>query len=162
VTVSHRVEPQIVTTLDGAIAVLRSRGLRLSSTRRLMLEALLAAEGPVSAERVASRLNLDAASVHRNLETLERHGLVRHVHLGHGPGLYALLAGGEREYLYCDGCGAARAVPAKELDPLRRRIRERYGFEARFDHFPIVGLCSACAAGGGAERGRELAGPAAG
>lgn len=151
-TVSHRVEPQIVATLGGAIAVLRRRGLRLSSTRRLMLEALFAAEGPVSAERVASQLKLDAASVHRNLETLERHGLVRHVHLGHGPGLYALLAGGEREYLYCDRCGAARAVPAKELDPLRTRIRERYGFQARFDHFPIVGLCPDCAASGAEHR----------
>jgi Fur family ferric uptake transcriptional regulator len=152
VTVSHRVEPQIVATLEGAIAVLRRRGLRLSSTRRLMLEALFAAEGPVSAERVASQLKLDAASVHRNLETLERHGLVRHVHLGHGPGLYALLAGGEREYLYCDRCGAARAVPAEQLDPLRTRIRERYGFQARFDHFPIVGLCPDCAASGAEHR----------
>jgi len=160
VTVSHRVEPQIVATLDGAIAVLRRRGLRLSSTRRLMLEALFAAEGPVSAERVASQLKLDAASVHCNLETLERHGLVRHVHLGHGPGLYALLAGGEREYLYCDRCGAARAVPAKELDPLRRRSRERYGFQARFDHFPIVGLCPDCVAPA-AEQGRPSAEPAA-
>ena len=30
----------------------------------------------------------DLASVYRNLETLEDAGLVRHMHLGHGPGLY--------------------------------------------------------------------------
>jgi len=36
---------------------------------------------------MASRLKLVPTTVYRNLEALERHGLVRHVHLGHGPGL---------------------------------------------------------------------------
>ena len=90
------------------------------------------------------RLGLDPTSVYRNLETLERHGLVRHVHLGHGPGLYTLVGHGEHEYIYCDRCGAVTALPSKELDPIRKRIRERYGYEARFNHFPIVGTCAAC------------------
>ena len=34
----------------------------------------------------ASPADLDVASVYRNLETLEQIGLVRHFHLGHGPG----------------------------------------------------------------------------
>jgi Fur family ferric uptake transcriptional regulator len=145
-TVSPDVTPLVVSTLDDAVAALRDRGLRLSTSRRLVLEALFAADGPVSAEYVARRSNLDSASVHRNFETLERHGLVRHVHLGHGPGLYALLGRGEREYLYCDRCGAVRALPPKELDPVRKRIRERYGYETRFNHFAIVGTCAECAA----------------
>jgi Fur family ferric uptake transcriptional regulator len=143
-TLSPDVPPLSAASLADAVAALRERGLRLSTSRRLVLEALFAADGPVSAERLARRLNLDPASVHRNLETLERHGLVRHVHLGHGPGLYALLGRGEREYLYCDRCGAVTALPAKELDPIRKRIRERYGYEARFNHFPIVGTCATC------------------
>ena len=144
-TRSPDVEPQLASTIEEAAALLRERGLRLSSPRRLLLEALFAAEGPVSAEHLARRLAIDPASVHRNFETLERHGLVRHVHLGHGPGLYALRGGGEREYLYCERCGAVRALPAKELEPVRRRIRDRYGYRARFDHFAIVGLCPRCA-----------------
>jgi len=46
---------------------------------------------------------------YRNLETLEEVGLVRHVHLGHGPGLYALAAP-EHEYLVCESCHAVRTV----------------------------------------------------
>ncbi|HEX4466878.1 MAG TPA: transcriptional repressor [Solirubrobacteraceae bacterium] len=144
-TISPAATPLPVSSLADALSALRERGLRVSSTRRLMLQALLDADAPVSAENVARRLELDSASVHRNLETLERHGLVRHVHLGHGPGLYAMLGGGEREYLHCERCGATKALAPKELDPVRRRIRERYGYEARFSHFPIVGLCSKCA-----------------
>jgi len=77
--------------------------------------------------------------------TLEQNGLVGHVHLGHGPGLYALVGRGQREYLYCDRCGAARALPPEALDPVREQIRQLQGFEARFTHFPIVGLCASCA-----------------
>ena len=70
---------------------------------------------------------------------------MRHAHLGHGPGLYVLVGEGEREYLYCERCGAARAVDPSELDSVRDRIRELFGYEARFTHFPIVGVCSECA-----------------
>lgn len=143
-TVSPDVPPLSAASLADAVAALRERGLRLSTSRRLVLEALFAADGPVSAEHLARRLDLDSASVHRNFETLERHGLVRHVHLGHGPGLYALLGHGEREYLYCDRCGAVTVLAPKELDPLRKHIKERYGYEARFNHFAIVGTCAAC------------------
>ena len=72
------------------------------------------------------------------------------MHLGHGPGLYALVGAGEREYLYCERCGDVRAVDPSELDPVRARIRELHGLEARFTHFPIVGLCEECAAGSSA------------
>jgi len=96
-------------------------------------------------EQLARGLGLELTSVYRNLETLERHGLVRHVHLGHGAGLYALVGRGEREYLYCDRCGAVRAVKPRELDPVRRRIQERFGYHARFTHFALVGTCPECA-----------------
>ena len=78
--------------MEGALGILREQGLRVSSARRLVLQSLFAADGPASAEAIASRtdLALDLASVYRNLETLERVGIVQHVHLGHGPGLYAL------------------------------------------------------------------------
>jgi Fur family ferric uptake transcriptional regulator len=134
-------------TLDQAVAAMRERGLRMSTPRRLILEDLFAADGPVSAEYVARRLSLDVASVYRNLETMERHGLVRHVHLGHGPGLYVLVGRGAREHLYCEGCGAVRSVDPEQLDALRGIVRGEFGFEARFTHFPIVGLCAKCAAG---------------
>ena len=54
---------------------------------------------PVRAEEIAAGIGgrlprSDLASVYRNLETLENHGLVRHLHLGHGPGLYALAGEG--------------------------------------------------------------------
>ena len=145
-TVSPETPPLGCASLEDAVAALRERGLRLSTTRRLVLEALFAVDGPVSAEQISRRLGLEVTSVYRNLETLERHGLVRHVHLAHGPGLYALRGQGEREYLYCERCGAVKSVSPEELHPVRERVRERFGYEARFTHFAIVGTCSECSA----------------
>lgn len=140
-----------VADVEAAVGALRERGLRVSSARRLVLEALFAAAEPVSAEAIADGLSgrvprSDLASVYRNLEVLEELGLVRHVHLGHGPGLYALASDPEREYIVCESCDAVRAVPAVELDGVRDEIRRTFGFEARFSHFPLIGLCPECAA----------------
>src|ERR1035437_10047671 len=90
-TIAPEVPRLPFSSIDDAIEALRARGLRLSMTRQLVLEALFAAAGPVSAEELAVRLGLVPTSVYRNLETLERHGLLRHVHLGHGPGLYTVV-----------------------------------------------------------------------
>jgi Fur family transcriptional regulator, ferric uptake regulator len=133
------------TDLTHAIAALRARGLRLTTPRRLILDALFRAEGPVSAEHLATALALDVTSVYRNLEALEQHGLARHVHLGHGPGLYALIGRGEREFLSCERCGAVQALTPDQLDPVREQIKHRFGYEVRFTHFAIIGLCPACA-----------------
>ena len=122
-------------------------GARLSSARRQLLEALFAADGPVTAEDLARSAGgeleaADVASIYRNLELFERLGIVRHVHLGHGPGRYALA--GEREYLVCERCGRVVTADPDELVGVRDEIRERFGFEVRFSHFPIAGLCEDC------------------
>jgi len=148
-----------VTDIGSAIALMRERGLRVSAARRLVVEALLAADGPMSAEQISEGIggrvpSSDIGSVYRNLQAFEDIGLVRHVHLGHGPGLHALAMAGEREYLTCERCADYRAVQPAELDEVRELIERRFGYRARFTHFPIVGLCAGCAAAVGADHGR--------
>jgi Fur family ferric uptake transcriptional regulator len=136
--------------VETAVEVLRAKGMRISSARRLVLEALYAADAPISAEQIADGLagrlpRSDLASVYRNLETLEQVGLVRHSHFGHGPGLYMPTGASEREYLVCNSCNTVTAVEPSEMDDLRELIHDRFGYEARFSHFPILGLCANCA-----------------
>ena len=131
--------------LADALEALRQRGLRVTTPRRLVLEALFAAEVPVSAEHIAQNVNLELTSVYRNLETLEQFGIVRHVHFGHSPALYTIAGDGRQEFLTCERCADYVAVSTAELDAVRAIVRERFGYLARFSHFPIVGLCAACA-----------------
>jgi Fur family ferric uptake transcriptional regulator len=155
VTQAPRRTPLQFDDLEGVVAAIRARGGRVSAARRVVLEALFTAEGPVSAEYIADGLGgrllrLEVSSVYRNLELLEELGVVRHVHLGHGPGLYALERLAEREYLVCERCDRVDTVDSDQLDAVRRAIRSQFGYEARFSHFPIVGLCARCAADPGA------------
>ena len=101
---------------------------------------------PISAEEIADGLGgritqSDIASVYRNLETLGGLGLVRHFHAGHGPGRYVLESRADREYLACEACGRIESVDPASLDVVREAVRDLSGFEARFSHFPIIGLC---------------------
>ena len=149
-----------ITGVEQAAAVLRANGLRFSASRRIVIEGLLRAEGPVSAEFLASgqgerASGCDLPSAYRNLELLERLGVVRHVHIGHGPGLFALVREDDPTYLVCEGCGRLDRLPAAETAEVRGRIGAATGFEAHFTHFPILGLCGRCAAqpsGGAGER----------
>jgi Fur family transcriptional regulator, ferric uptake regulator len=136
-------------TPDGAVDALRASGRRVSAARRLVLEALFCADGPMSADQIADGIGgrvprSDLTSVYRNLETLEEVGLVSHVHLGHGPGLYALNLDGEREWLTCERCGDFRAVDPARLDGVRAAIEAAFGYRASFAHFPVVELCESC------------------
>ena len=152
-TVPHRTPPLAAQSVESAVDLLRSRGLRVSSARRLVIEALFAAERPITAEEIAAGLegwlpSSDLASVYRNLDTLEELGLVRHFHAGHGAGLYSLASASEPEFVSCEQCGAFEAVPPGRLDGVRTLIERETGYRARFSHFPIVGTCASCLAAG--------------
>jgi Fur family ferric uptake transcriptional regulator len=134
--------------LDEVAAALRAGGHRMTAAGRVVLEALLAAGAPVSAHAIAAGLGgrvppTDVASVYRNLERLEALGVVRHVHAGHGPGLYSLDRA-DTEYLVCDRCGDVTPVVSTQLDAAREQIRSALGHDARFSHFPIHGICRRC------------------
>ena len=135
---------------ETVLNALRGRGHRISTARRLVVEALFAADGPVSAEQIASGFDgrlprLDLASVYRNLETLEEVGAVRHFHVGHGPGRYVVTGAGAHEYLACERCGAIAEARPRDLDDVRDEVRKRFGYEVRFSHYPLIGLCGECA-----------------
>jgi Fur family ferric uptake transcriptional regulator len=133
-----------------AITSLRARGLRASGARRLVLRALHEAPAPVTAEQVAGGLDgrlpaSDLGSVYRNLGVLEEAGLVRQVRVGRAPGRYAPDGGEPREFAACERCGEVAEVHPRALADVRAAVRAALGYEAHFEHFPLVGLCPGCA-----------------
>ncbi len=148
-TVPHQTRALAPASVPAAITTLRVRGLRVSSARRLVLEALFAADAPVTADAIAAGLNgrfpaSDLASVYRNLDTLEEIGLVRHFHVAHGAGLYALASHQQHGYAACEGCGAHQPLDHDTVAQVAAVLREACGYEPQLVHFPIVGRCPAC------------------
>jgi Fur family ferric uptake transcriptional regulator len=136
--------PLEVQDADDVVAALRAAGHRVSASARAVLGVLFAADGPVSADQIAAG-ELELTSVYRNLERLQELGVVTHLHVGHGAGLYALVRDGVREYLVCERCDRVTSIDPAELQPVREYLVERFGHQARFSHFPIHGYCAECA-----------------
>src|ERR1700754_3060868 len=130
-------------SLPTLLNTVRSHGMRVLTARRAVLEALMAAGEPLTAEELAGQADL--ASTYRNLETLEAIGIVRHVHLGHGPGRYEL-SDRSAGWTTCEACGRSTPLPSPALHAIRLAVREAAGFEAAFTHFPLVGRCQDCSA----------------
>jgi len=119
----------------------------MGSARRQVIEALSRLQGPVTAEEVAASLpDIHVSSVYRSLNVLEDLGVVRHVHLAHGPALYELTDVAEQvRHLACEGCGRDIVVPSALFDELRETILRDYGFVMDGGHFAIPGRCADCA-----------------
>jgi len=140
-TTAAAIRPTRATSVGAAVDALRAHGLRITTQRRVLLEALYAAEQPLTAEALAG--DADLASAYRNLDAFESVGLVRHLHLGHGPGRFALRERGA--WAACEACGRHAPLPAAALGRLRLLVREATGLDAGFEHFPLLGLCPECA-----------------
>jgi Fe2+ or Zn2+ uptake regulation protein len=144
---SHSESDQV----DAALSLLRASGGRVTTARRMLLEILYESEGHRTAEDLAAEVHERAPDVHlstiyRNLDELERIGVVAHAHLGHGPATYHL-ATASHGHLVCSRCGATVEVPAKVFAGLGRDVRKRFGFAIDPRHFAVLGICATCAEG---------------
>lgn len=133
------------------VQTLKERGHRLTPQRQLILEAIEAAEGHVSAELVHAKVaaqfpQVNISTVYRTLELLQNLGLVTHTHFDDGIALYHLAEDSNHQHMVCRRCGSEREIDVEELAPLDVHLRERYGFRADLAHFAIIGTCGACAA----------------
>jgi Fur family ferric uptake transcriptional regulator len=118
---------------------LRARGLRMTAQRTQVLDAVMALEH-ATPEAIGARLRdqagpdgaaPDASTVYRNLELLERLGLVWHTHLGKGAPVY-------------QSCGEISSVPPDLLDSAAERLATDLGFTVDVGHVALSGTCRAC------------------
>jgi Fur family ferric uptake transcriptional regulator len=137
-----------VDLVESAIALVRANGQRVGVVRRRLIEAFAGSGGAMTAEELANAVpDVHVSSVYRNLQVLEDLGVVRHVHLAHGPARYELAEVAEStRHLVCRECGSDTPVPAGLLVGLKRTIERDYGFELDAGHFALLGLCARCVA----------------
>jgi Fur family ferric uptake transcriptional regulator len=131
---------------------LRARGLRLTTQRKQVLAAVAALEH-ATPDAIGARLREeagpagaapDASTVYRNLELLERLGLVWHTHLGKGAPVYH--ASDEHPHLHvvCQACGGIDSVDPHLLDAAAERLATDLGFSLDIGHVALSGTCRAC------------------
>ena len=134
--------------LDRILGLLRREGGRVTTARRAIVTALLAAPDHVTAEELAADVrsrhpDVHLSTVYRCLEALEDLGVVDHVHLGHGRAVYHL-TDERHQHLVCEDCGSVTEAPDRLFDDLAGELLSDYGFTLRPNHFALVGRCAAC------------------
>ena len=138
---------------------LRARGLRLTPQRARVLAAVTALEH-ATPETIGARLRdeagpdgaaPDTSTVYRNLELLERLGLVWHTHLGKGAPIYHAA---EHPHLHvvCASCGSVESVDPDLLDSAAERLAAELGFIVDVGHVALSGTCRACRERAGEEK----------
>lgn len=121
----------------------------------MLLEILFEKNGHLSAEDLTAEVRRRAPDVHlstvyRNLEELERLGVISHTHLGHGPITYQLAARAH-PHLICESCGTRVHVPESLFAGLIRTARKSLGFEIDPGHLSVSGRCADCSSDPGVE-----------
>jgi Fe2+ or Zn2+ uptake regulation protein len=135
-------------SVDNVLALVRARGGRATLSRRILLEVLFDADAHLSAEDLAAAVQTRAPDVHlstiyRNLEDLQRLGVIAHTHLGHGPSTYQLASLAHAHFI-CEECGSAVEAPDELFGGLARAAKDDLGFTIDPHHFAILGRCRAC------------------
>lgn len=126
---------------------LHERGMRMTPQRQLVLDAVRELEH-ATPDQICQRVQVTAPTVnittiYRTLDLLDKLGLVRHTHLGHGAPTYSA-DDHEHVHLVCHRCGRMDEIPCELLEGLAGTLGEAYGFELDASHLALSGTCRDC------------------
>ncbi|GAA0231396.1 Fur family transcriptional regulator [Cryptosporangium japonicum] len=129
---------------------LRSRGLRMTVQRQLVMEAVErlghATPEQLHAQVTQTAAGINLTTVYRTLELLEQIGLVRHTHLIDAATTYHLAAD-QHFHLVCRMCRTVSEAPIGMLADLAGRLADERGFNIDVGHVALFGVCGNCSDG---------------
>jgi Fur family transcriptional regulator, ferric uptake regulator len=134
-------------TLDYA-ARIRQSGHRLTSQRKLILDAVCAGRGHTTLDEVYTRVQATAptvnlATVYRTLDFLCDIRLVVRAHVG--KQIYYEIAGPEpHHHLICRHCGHEEELSNQMVERFFADVQHRYHFAVDSEHLTLFGACPHC------------------
>lgn len=138
-------------SLEAIIALLHSRGLRVTKGRQKILETLLHATEPLSLEEIQQRSVVDGvtpdyATVFRVMAMLEELRVAQRVHLNRSCSYFELLDPQQHyDHLICTHCGRVTLmVDSCPVEKVEQAIGKRYGFTDVRHSLEFFGKCPEC------------------
>lgn len=133
--------------------MLRARGLRLTRTREAFVGIFSASRAPLSVPEILRALGkigviVNKTTAYRELERLEKSGIVESVRLGDRKRYYELASRDHHHHLVCVGCERVEDIDMDEQELVsqeRKAGRER-GFAILRHSLEFFGLCRDCQA----------------
>ncbi len=129
-------------------AQLKSGGLKITPARLAVLDVFKHAKKPLSVKELAKLLtgpDPDIVTLYRNLEVLEKLGLLQPIQLQDQQVRYEL-AGDHHHHLVCEVCGKVVDVKDCDFGSLPKGVIKKSGFATVNRHsLEFFGTCSNCA-----------------
>ena len=130
------------------IEILERKGVRVTSIRILVMEALTAASRPMSLSDLETVLDtVDKSSIFRTLEVFEKHHAVHSIDDGTGSIKFEVCEGGTdctvsdmHTHFYCEKCH--RTYCLKDINVPVVNLPE--GFEMHSVNYIVKGICPGC------------------
>lgn len=140
-----------MSSFETIIERIQARGERVTIQRRLIVEALCAAEGHRSISDIQTWIKathpeyeLQDPTIYRILQWLKDLELVSQTDMGSTEIVYELLGHSYHHHLICLNCGRVINLEDSYLAPLRQALSADLGFQARIEHMAIYGFCPTC------------------
>lgn len=130
---------------------MKNSDLRQTETRRVLLEILHRASGPLAPPEIVvlchrAGRKANKTTIYRDLAAMERAGVVRKVIVSDRKQYFELTERGHHHHLICTSCDHIQDIELEEEAVLKRAkdIGKRLGFAISSHAVEFYGLCRAC------------------
>jgi Fur family ferric uptake transcriptional regulator len=137
--------------VDEILGRLKGNGGRLTTGRRAIVQALLAAgDHHLNADELAATVqaqhpHIHLSTVYRTLDALEVAGVLDRMALGTGGAVYHF-TDHVHHHLVCKDCGAVVDIPPDLVSSLTGELQRRFGYDLDQARLAVSGRCERCRA----------------
>ena len=123
---------------------------RLTPARKILLEIFKNKSKPLSAKKLSALLSeksvsVNKTTVYRELEFLEKKGLVKELYINSGKKYYESTKLIHHHHLICSDCGVIEDVILKsDIEVEEKRIESEKNFKINMHSIEFFGLCANC------------------
>lgn len=133
--------------MDGDI--LAKLGIKSTRQRKAIIDVLLSAGEPLSADEIYDRIPKDSgvnySTVYRTLATLVDKGVLIKVGEVGGKIFYLIKHHAHHHHLMCTGCQKLLEISDCPIEALSRQIAQGTGFVITGHYLELTGICPECA-----------------
>lgn len=129
--------------------ILSQIGCKITKSRKMIIEVLIKAEIPLSAEEIFLTIKESGAStnlstVYRTLDLLESKGLLDKCVINGGSARYQLVQEGHKHHITCTSCYTSIPISTCPLESLEKDIINKTNFNITGHKLELYGLCPKC------------------
>lgn len=132
---------------------LTTKGMRLTTEREAIVEAIFAHHEHFDREQMVERLTsaktdgkkVSRATIHRTIASLEEAGLIRKVARANDRAVYEHAYGyPQHDHMICERCGSLTEFVSPEISAALEEITLKHGFRMKAHRLEVYGICNEC------------------